>query len=359
MKIDRLSVKNFRCYREYNVTFSEGINVIIGENATGKTSLAEAVFALSFTKSPRISDEKVLIKDGCDNFFISGDFCGNLFNKYKISYGYDGEKKVIKKNQAVVRKISDYVGTIDVVWFSANDLFLFVGSPQNRRSNFDRIMCQISKVYYAALSNYKKFLKERNALLKRLNFENSKQLKVLLESLNEGIILEGKKIINIRAKTIHKINELLNQKHAFSKDQKELLQIKYCNSVDVDNYSNVLNDSYIDDLRRGNTSFGPHKDDYIFIINNKNIVEEGSQGQQRNAILNLKLAEVELINEVKKETPILVLDDVFSELDEKRKNNILKRIPEGVQIIITATSLVEIDRDVVEKANIISLKGDN
>ena len=359
MKIERLVVKNFRCYNEFEMHLSDEINIIIGKNAAGKTSLAEAIYALSFMKSPRVPDEKAMIKHGNEAFFIKGDFCGNLFSKYKITYGFDGNKKVIKKNQSLVKKMSDYIGTIDVVWFSANDLFLFVGNPQNRRSNFDRIMCQISKVYCSALSNYKKFLKERNALLKRLILENNNQLKVLLESLDESIIIEGKKIINIRTKTIHKINELL-MKYCYAEDaRKELLQIKYCNNVNFEDYEKVLNESYIEDFRRGSTTFGPHKDDYIFIINNKNIVEVGSQGQQRNAILNLKLAEVELINEVKKETPILILDDVFSELDDKRKNSILKQIPNEVQIIITATSLVEIDKDIVEKANIISLKGDN
>ena len=339
--------------------FSEKLNIVIGPNAVGKTTVAEAVYLLGMTKSPRASEDKTMIRDGKNVLFVEGEFYSSVMNKYKISLGYDGEKKVIKKNQSLIKKVSDFLGTIDVVWFSANDLFLLSGNPQNRRTNFDRIMCQISKVYFDALSNYKKILKERNALLKRLIFENSERHRVLLESIDESLVVEGNKIMKIRAKTVNKINEILEKEYKKNSSNKELLKLEYSNCVGEKDFLKVLKDSYNEDLKRGNTMFGPHKDDYIFIINNKNIVDNGSQGQQRNAILNLKLAEVQLINEVKNEYPILILDDLFSELDEKRKNLLLNQMPEDVQIIITTTSLAELDASIIEKSNIISLKGDN
>lgn len=359
MKINNISLENFRCYSAYRCSFNDKINVIIGRNAVGKTSLAEAVYVLGMCKSARISDDYALINHKKKHFFLEGEFCSSTMNKYKISIGYDGAKKVVKKNQTLIKKMSDYIGVVDVVWFSANDLFLLFGNPQNRRANFDRIMCQISKVYVGALSNYKKFLKERNALLKRLIFENRNEDRILLESINEMLAEEAKKIIKIRYKTINKINEILRKMYDNNSIIKELLKIEYCINVGENEYLDVLKTTLDDDLKHGNTSKGPHKDDYIFIINNKNIVESGSQGQQRNAILNMKLAEVELIYEVKKEYPILILDDVFSELDKTRKNMLINQMPNDVQIIITATSLAEIDNNIINNSNIISLEGDN
>lgn len=359
MRIKTISLKNFRCYSEKKLDFHGQSTVFIGQNAVGKTSLAEAIYVLGMVKSPRITDDKAMIKEGNNSFFIEGEFESSTLNKYKICFGYNGEKRLIKKNGVSIKKLSDYIGIIDVVWFSANDLNLLSGSPQNRRANFDRIICQISKVYFTALSNYKNFLKERNALLKRLIFENRTTNNVLLEVINQRLVLEGKKIISIRRKIVSKINEILKEEKQKIGNENEDFKIDYLPCVSENEFESKLNDNFEEDLKRGNTCFGPHKDDYIFIINNKNIVYQGSQGQQRNAILTLKMAELNLLYEIKKEYPILILDDVFSELDKERQNKLLLGINKEVQTIITTTSISEIDEEVIKESNIIAMKGDN
>ena len=358
MRINRLQVKNFRSYSEYFWEFDGSKVLIVGSNASGKTTLIEAIYMLGLAKSPRTAYDSELIKNNESSFFVEGDFESSTLNKYKVSLGFDGEKRLIKKNQTVVKKLSDHIGLIDCVWFSSFDLNMLTGNPQIRRRNFDRIICQISKVYFAALSNYKKFLKERNALLKRLIFENKTELKVLLETIDQSLVNEGKKIISLRRKIINKLNQFLIDKQHEIGNVNEDLKIEYIENVKEEDFLIKLKDSFLDDLKHGNTSFGPHKDDYIFIINNKNIVYQGSQGQQRNAILSLKLSEVDLIYEVKKEYPILLLDDVFSELDRERQNKLLNSINKEIQTIITTTSLSEIDNKLVEDSMVIEVKGD-
>lgn len=358
MKINTISLQKFRCYSSFSHTFSKDLIIIYGPNAVGKTSLIEAIYLLSLTKSPRTLIEKEMVKEGENAFFIKGEFLSSVNNKYNISFGFDGEKKLIKKNSASVKKSSDYVGTIDAVWFSAKDLNLITGTPKERRSNFDRIICQISKVYFTALSNYKKLLKERNALLKWLIFENKTSNVVLLETVDQKLTNEAKKIIALRNKTINKINEILIKTHKEISGSDEVIQIEYVPNVSENDIVKELKLNLQEDLKHGNTSVGPHKDDYIFIINNKNIVSKGSQGQQRNAILSLKLSEVKLIYEVKKEYPILLLDDVFSELDKVRQNKLLENINNEVQTFITTTTISEIEEKTIKRAELIHMKGD-
>ena len=359
MKIKSIKLEGFRCHSLITIDFGDNTNIIFGPNASGKTSIIEAVYIFGLLKSPRGIADRELINNVNDHFYIEASFVSSTLNKYNVSVGFNGEQKIVRKNKSIVKRMSDHIGIIDCVWFSANDLFLLSGSPQNRRTNFDRILCQISKVYFSALSNYKKFLKERNALLKRLIFENRKENIILLETINERLIFEGKRIINIRQKVIEKINEILLKKHSEIGYKNEALKIEYVPSVTEDMIEEKIISNVDEDIKHGNTSFGPHKDDYIFIINNKNIVYQGSQGQQRNAVLSLKLAEVELIYNVKKEYPILLLDDVFNELDLERQNRLLKGIEENVQTIITTTSISGLDKEIIRNSNLIELKGED
>lgn len=358
VKINSVSLTNFRCYSSYLRSFSSNLVLIYGPNAVGKSSLIESIYLLSLTKSPRTSNEKDMIKDQKNNFFINGSFVSSVNNKYVVSFGFDGDKKVIKKNGSIIKKTSDYIGSIDAVWFSSKDLNLINGTPKERRSNFDRIICQISKVYFTALSNYKKLLKERNALLKWLILENKTNNVVLLETIDQKVVSEGKKVIKTRKKIIEKMNEILQKTHSEISGTNELIEIKYVPNVDENSFEDELKKHLHDDVKHGNTSVGPHKDDYIFIINNKNIGAHGSQGQQRNVVLSLKLSEVQLIYEVKNEYPILLLDDVFSELDKNRQNKLLKNINSEVQTFITTTSISDIEKEIIEHAELIHMKGD-
>lgn len=358
MKINSLLLQDFRCYNSFSSSFLKNLIIIYGPNACGKTSLIEAIYLLSLTKSPRLIEERGMIKDNMTSFFVKGSFVSSVNNKYEVSLGYDGNKKIFKKNGSLIKKASDYVGIIDSVWFSANDLNLINGSPKERRMNFDRIICQISKVYFATLSNYKKLLKERNALLKWLIFENKINNTILLEAIDQKLVVEAKKIIAFRKKTINKINEILDQTHKNISGTNEKIRIIYNPNVDENEIEKQLKEHLQDDFKYGNTGIGPHKDDYVFIINNKNIATKGSQGQQRNAILSLKLSELQLIYEVKKEYPILLLDDVFSELDKTRQNKLLENINVEVQTFITTTSITELEQSVIERAELIHMKGD-
>ena len=179
-----------------------------------------------------------------------------------------------------------------------------------------------------------------------------------METIDQKLINEAKKIINIRIKIVKKINEILKNIHFEISGTKELIQVEYVPNIEENVFEEELKKHIQDDIKHGNTSVGPHKDDYIFIINNKNIAIQGSQGQQRNAILSLKLSEVQLIYEVKNEYPILLLDDVFSELDKTRQNKLLKNINNEVQTFITTTSITDIEQEVIEHAELIHMKGD-
>lgn len=355
MRINSLKLKNFRCYSSKEMAFSTQRTVLVGANAIGKTSIIESIYLLSIGKSPRTSIDSDLIKNGENAFFVAGNF-ETKTSRFNVSISFEGNHKCIKKERNLIKRLSDYLGTVDVVWFSSDDLKLISGTPMERRISFDRIICQISKVYYDALSNYKKVLKERNALLKRLIFENNSKNRILLDVLSEKLIKEGKTIISIRSKIAKKISSLIAEKHCLIGSKEEIIELKYLPSIDINNYETRIKDSFNEDIERGNTSFGPHKDDYIFIINNKNIASQGSQGQQRNAILALKLAEVNLIYEVKKEYPILLLDDVFSELDKQRQNNLMNGLDKDVQTIITTTTISDIDKDILQSSNVVKME---
>lgn len=353
MLIKKIKLQQFRSFLNYEVQFSPNITVIYGDNATGKTSIIEAVNCVSTIKSFRTNDTWELINDSSEYFYLEAILTAdNLENK--VTYYCDKQVKKIKLNNYLYSKLSDFVGFFNVVCFSALDFLKLKGPSNERRKMFDLVFCQISKDYMFVSNYYKKLLKDRNALLKRLIFENKSDLQQLMEVVSKQLVECGNKIIEFREKMINKISNFANEHHSEISEQLEVLVLKYCPSVEhlkIEDYNNSLNE----DLKRGYTTIGPHRDDYIFIVNNKNVTVYGSQGQQRNAVLSVKLAMADLIYEIKKEAPTLLLDDVFSELDRKRQNALVSSLNPNYQTIITTASISDLDNKILDKALLVKI----
>lgn len=355
MFVKTIKLFNFRQFEQFQIAFTPGINIVTGVNAVGKTSLLESIGYLGVTKSFRDASESDLIREGQEEMAVFGVvFSQRQEKKLRISKQKQG--KTVFCNNFRYKKISEYLGELLVVTYCNADLMMLVGSATDRRKIFEPIICQISPFYVDAYNSYKKVLSERNALLKRLIFENNDKMLEVLKVINEKMENYGKKVIDERQLFIDKLNNVLGQIHNKISSSLEEVKIKYLPSVKSNEITKHLEECFNEDLRKGYTSYGPHKDDYIFIINNKNIVHYGSLGQQKNMLITVKLAFVELIKSIKDDYPILLLDDVLSELDGIRQNNLLKVINSSVQAIISSATLSEIDSDLLQKAKVITLE---
>lgn len=355
MVIEQLKITNFRCFSNYTTHFSPEINIITGLNASGKTSILEAIYCLGLIKSFRTFNQNELIKDGNDFFLIDGKvFVKQNAEQISVLGTLDGKR--VKLNNYQYKRLSDFIGYFNVVCFSALDFLMLKGSSSERRKLFDLIICQISKDYVSLSNNYKFILKERNALLKRLMFENKDNLWTLLDVITKNLVDVGKQIIEIREKYIKEISDFAAIEHAKITDGKEQLNLVYVPCVTVLDFENKMSFSRQEDLKKGHTNFGPHRDDCIFIINNKNTAIYGSQGQQRNALLSVKLGMAQLLLKIKKDAPVLLLDDVFSELDKNRQNAIINSLSSDFQTIITAASITDLDQKIVDKSKVIYIE---
>lgn len=354
MLVTSIKLHNFRCYSGFDLSFSDKINILIGLNASGKTTVLEAICCIGLTKSFRSTNLRDLVLFNEESLLISAKVQkSNQINTLSLYLDKNGRK--VSKNGNCYNKLSDYIGELNVVVFSAIDFLVLNKSPNDRRLLFDPIFCQISKNYIEVCNYYKKDLKERNTLLKRLIIENSNNLQVLLQVVTDRLVSNGMKIIEYRHSFVNKINEILGLIHKRISGTDEELLVEYVPSTSKEEYVGKLNSALFDDKMAGHTSVGPHRDDYIFIINNKNIALFASQGQQRNVMLSLRIAMAALIKQITSESPVLLLDDVFSELDKTRQNALLKNIDKEYQTIITTTSLKELDADVISKANVIQI----
>ena len=354
MIIKKLSIKNFRNYDSLNISFNPKINIIYGENGVGKTNLLESIYLLALTKSHRSFLDNNLIKKNKEFSNIKGDFIINeILSKFEINLLEN--KKVIKKDNDEVKKISDYLSIINIIIFYPDDLQIIKGSPNERRNYLDIELSQIFNNYIEVLIKYNKILKMRNNYLKTsIKFDNN-YFDVVTDHLIDYALI----LTKLRKKFINKINEKC------SKIYEELTGLKKFNIKYISNYSNketkeeikkMYDDIKNQELKYNLTMIGPQKDDLEFYIDDKNIKNYGSQGQQRMAILALKLSELEIIKELKNETPILLLDDVLSELDIEKQNKLLKFIKNNSQVIITTTDLENIEENILKKSKKIHIK---
>lgn len=339
MIIKTLLLNNFRNYNMLSINFDQNINILYGDNAQGKTNILEAIYISGTTKSHKNSKDNEIIQFGKTESHIRLEF-----EKTGVSRRIDMHlKKQKSKGIAIdgipIHKSSELIGLINLVFFSPEDLSIIKNGPSERRRFIDIELCQLDALYLHSLMKYNKILVQRNNLLKQIGFNQQ-----LLDTLNiwDIQLLEyGKKIITRREEFLNELNEIIYHLHSKLSGQKEKLQIKYQPNVAAEEFEQKLGSYREKDIILKTTSIGPHRDDIIFVINENDIRKYGSQGQQRTAALSLKLAEIDLVKKVMKDKPVLLLDDVLSELDRSRQNYLLNSISD-IQTIVTCTGLEEL-----------------
>lgn len=365
MHIKSLFLKNFRNYEQEEIFFSDGINILTGSNAQGKTNAAEAIFFLCTGYSPRANKDKLVVMHGKDTAEIKGV----AFSRYgQVSVKIDfnkNDKKSLYVNEIPVLKIGEILGNINSVFFNPSELKLVQESPEDRRRFLNVSLSQMSKSYFYALQRYNKILSQRNNLLKD---PDTYLIRETLPIWDEQLCAQAGKIIKARNEFLTQIAPIAEQKHALLSDGKEKLLMKtesgYYGSEEEIAYAlkQDLKTGLERDMRLGFTSIGPHRDDIKFILNGDDVRVFGSQGQQRTVALSLKLAETETFYNKFNEYPILILDDVLSELDKKRQRKLISAVCH-LQTIFTATGLdrtvfknVDYNRLTVEKGKIVTPK---
>ena len=346
MWINRIKINNFRNYKNAEINLNKKINIFYGENAQGKTNIIEAIYLCSIGKSFRTNKEKELIKfdeEICnvEIDFEKSDRDGNI----SINIG---NKKNVFINKIKIKKLSELLGNINVVIFTPGDTNILRGLPENRRKFLNVMISQLRPKYMHIYNLYKKTLDERNTYLK--NIENQKY--DLLEIYDEKLAEYGFEIYKYRNEFINKIKDKIKIIHKNITNEKEEIEIKYTsNGEDKNEFLKLLKQRKNLDIIKGYTTKGIHRDDFQIFINDLPVDVYGSQGQNRTAVLSLKLAELQVIYDEIGENPILLLDDFMSELDEKRRSNFLENIKD-TQVIITCTDNFEIIAEDISYYNV-------
>lgn len=338
MIIKSVALNHFRNYSDMYLEFDKGTNILYGDNAQGKTNILEAIYVSGTSKSHKGSKDKEMIQFGQNESHIRV-----IIERNGLDYQIDmhikrNHSKGIAINKVPIKKASELFGFLNIVFFSPEDLNLIKNGPSERRRFLDMELCQLDKIYLYHLTKYNKILNQRNRLLKDINFKP--ELKDTLSIWNMQLIEYGRKIIDSRKKFIDNLNEIVPKIHRNISGDREELVLHYEPNVQENFMERELLKNEEKDLRCGMTSVGPHRDDMCFMIQDIDIRKFGSQGQQRSCALSLKLSEIELVKNVIKETPILILDDVLSELDSNRQNFLLNSIHD-IQTVITCTGLDE------------------
>ncbi|MCM3668941.1 DNA replication/repair protein RecF [Mesobacillus maritimus] len=358
MHIEELMLKNYRNYGQLEASFENKVNVILGENAQGKTNVMESIFVLAMAKSHRTSNDKELIRWDEDYAKIEGRIT-KTHGSVPLQLVVSKKGKRAKYNHIEQKKLSQYVGNMNVVMFAPEDLNLVKGSPQVRRRFIDMEIGQVSPVYLHDISQYQKILQQRNHYLKQLQIKKQTDL-TMLDILTDQFIQMAAKIIFKRYEFIQLLEQWAFPIHEGISRGLETLKIQYKPSAEVSEdqdlskmievYENKFHKVKTREIERGTTLFGPHRDDLEFIVNGRDVQTFGSQGQQRTTALSVKLAEIELINKEIGEYPILLLDDVLSELDDYRQSHLLNTIQGKVQTFVTTTSVDGIDHRTLKEA---------
>ena len=340
MYIKSLELKNYRNYNDLSIEFEKGTNILYGNNAQGKTNVLEAIYVASTTKSHRGSKDREIINFDKDEAHIK-----ITVMKKDVPVRIDihlkkNKSKGIAINGIPIKKASELFGILNVVFFSPEDLNIIKNGPAERRRFVDLELCQLDKIYVHNLVNYNKILNNRNKLLRDLGFCYDKELLATLDIWDMQLADYGAKIITRRNQFIEEINEIIYGIHRNITNGKEELVIKYEPNITGNNIYDELVRTRDKDLKLKTTSVGPHRDDISFLNKKIDIRKYGSQGQQRTAALSLKLSEIELVKSIIKDTPVLLLDDVLSELDSNRQRHLLGNL-NNVQTLITCTGLDE------------------
>ncbi len=342
MFIKTLELNNFRNYETLYIDFSEGVNIIYGNNAQGKTNILEALYMCCTTKSQKGSKEKEMIRFGCDEAHMRM-FTENNGIEHKIDMHLKKNKsKGVAIDGIPISKSAELYGMMNIISFSPDDLSIIKNGPGDRRRFIDMELCQLDKLYMYNLMSYNRALMQRNNLLKQIISNN--ELADTLQIWDEQLVNYGKYIIGARQVFIDEINEISKKIHRILTADNEILNIKYCPESDAENLEKNIAAGRERDIFLKMTNSGPHRDDMEFQINGEDARKFGSQGQQRTIALTLKLAEIELVKTKTGNKPVLLLDDVLSELDRNRQTQLLNSI-DDIQTIITCTGLEEFVND--------------
>lgn len=341
MILSKLHLVHYRNYLNHSFEFSKGINYIVGRNAQGKTNLLESIYYCSTTKTHRNVDDECCIYEGYDSFRIDAAVIKkNRKVDLTAIYSKSGKNLYLYRNP--VKKVSDFIGFINAVIFSPNDMNLFSAQPRFRRRFMDIELSKCSKTYMFTLNEFYRVLKQRNAYLKSEKINQD-----YLNVLNEKCAHLQSVILRQRYQFLYDLTELSQSFYEELSNDKTKISIMYKTFVQIDDEENmkqqilkIYQDNYQRDLLMKTTDKGIHKDDFILMINDKFADEFASQGQKRTILLALKVGIVKLIEKIIQDEPILLLDDVFSELDEERRKTLLKLLPKNIQIFISSTEKI-------------------
>ena len=334
MYVETLALRNFRNYESLDIIFSDKINILYGDNAQGKTNILESIYLSATTRSHKRAKEKDIIRFGEEESHIRLNI-----KKRDVGHRIDVHlKKIGNKGIAIdgipIKKSTELFGLINIIIFSPEDLSVVKSSPGERRRFMDMEICQLSRIYYSNLSKYNKILDQRNNTLKQIAYRNG--VEDVLDVWDDQLVDVGSSIIKERQNFINMLNDVIKEIHKNLTSEGEEIELKYEPNVESENFGEVLKEKRNIDIKNTTTMSGPHRDDFGIFINNVDVRKYGSQGQQRTAALSLKLAEIELVKKIINDNPILLLDDVMSELDSKRREALLNSIKD-IQTIITCT----------------------
>ena len=342
MNIRSIELKNFRNYENLEISFDEGTNILFGDNAQGKTNILEAAYMSGTTKSHKGSRDREMIRFGEEEAHLK-TVVARGGREYQIDMHLKKNRaKGIAIDKIPIKKASELFGILNIVFFSPEDLNIIKNGPAERRRFLDSELCQLDRIYLADLTNYNKILAQRNKLLKDMIYRPS--LSDTLPVWDMQLIETGKKIIRRRKQFVDELREIVSDIHYRISGGKEDLFLKYEPNIDDIFFEDELSRAKEKDKKLCQTSVGPHRDDLLFSIGDVDIRKYGSQGQQRTSALSLKLSEIELVRKSISDTPVLLLDDVLSELDSSRQNYLLNNISD-TQTIITCTGLDEFVRN--------------
>lgn len=338
MIIKKLELADFRNYESLDISFDKGTNILYGDNAQGKTNILEAIYVSATTKSHKGSKDKEIV-----NFDKEEAHIRTYLEKEDEEIRVDmhlrkNKSKGIAIDGQKIKKAAELLGLLNVVFFSPEDLGIIKNGPSERRRFADMELCQLDNFYLYNLNNYNKIINQRNKLLKDMYFNPG--LKETLNIWDSQLVSFGSKIIERRIQFANQMSEIIYDIHKKLSGGREELVIKYEPDVSIDDFERLMRINQERDIKLKQTTTGPHRDDFSFIVNGIDIRKYGSQGQQRTAALSLKLSEIELVKKISKDTPVLLLDDVLSELDSNRQNYLLNSIGD-IQTIITCTGLDE------------------
>jgi len=362
MILNTMKLVNFRNYENFEISFSKGINIIYGKNAQGKTNLLESIYVLALTKSHRSFIDHNLIKDG----ETSSKICGKV-EKDGISTEYqvllETKKKKCYVDKDELKKLSDYISNLNIIIFYPEDLEIIKGSPQLRRRYINMEISQLDRNYFQILNDYTRLLKMRNDYLKKMSSFSEMEHPYFI-AVTEYLIEKAAFLYKMRMKFIKRLNDKC-ESIFFDISGKQGFRLRYDCSFNLEDLTlneikEILKQKFLEvkaqEYRVKTTMIGPHKDDLSFLLGNTNLKHFGSQGQQRMAILALKLSEIAVFTTYCNSKPILLLDDVFSELDEIKKNNLLSYIDGEIQTIITTTEISNIEDSILAKSKLIEIE---